>query len=119
MRAAHEVNGAIANPETATRQTDLAEHACESRERPIGLLAVLRTLQRPRNVKHRAVSRHFARERDNACGRDLGDGGGPCRILRLAITASQVWREALEPRGVTREEVGVVELLSIKGMCEC
>ena len=74
---------AIAEAEAAARQPDLAEHAASSTTRPIGLLAVIGALQRPRRRDHGARRRHAARQRADGLGRNAGDRRRPVGILGL------------------------------------
>ena len=54
---------------------------------PHRLLAMLGALQRMRHHDQGAPSVQPSRQRRDGVGRDPGDGGGPCRVLGLAVAS--------------------------------
>ena len=77
-RRADAVGRAVAEREAAARQADAAEHRGQRDRRPVGLLAMVRALQRPRAGDHAAGRRpRGARDR------------GWCRRRRRVIAAAQ------------------------------
>ena len=99
-RHADAVGGAVAEGEAAAGKPDAAEHRRQHDRRPIGLLAVMRALQRPCAGDHAARRRRRgARDRGCVVGGDAGDGGRPVRVFRHAVVeAQQIAAEASRSR---------------------
>ena len=98
--------GAVTEAEAAARQADLAETRGQQQHRPIGLLAVIGALQRPRGADHGAVRRHAPRQRADGVGGDAGDRRRPVGVLRLAVAfAHDVGAHALEAGAVAIKKV--------------
>ena len=94
----------------AARQADLPECCGKNRAHPDRLLAMFGALQRVRDHDQRAAAVKFSRERHDGVGRNTGDGGGPCRVLGLAVGLAQ--HVALEHRPADRiaiEESAIVQ----------
>ena len=116
---AEAVHAGIADAEPATRQPDLPEQAGEHDQHPVRLLAMLGALQRPRGVEHGAVRGHAAGKGRDGLRVDLGERGGPARVLRDPVgNAEQIIAEGGEPRGAAVEEHGVVQALAHQHMGE-
>ena len=102
--------GAVTEAEAAARQADLAETGSEQQHRPIGLLAVIGALDRPRGADHGAVCRHAPRQRANGFGGNAGDRRRPVGVLRPAVAfAHDIGAHALEAGAVAREEIFIVQ----------
>ena len=111
--------GAVTEAEAAARQADLAETRSEQQHRPIGLLAVIGALQRPRRADHGAVRRHAPRQRADGVGRDAGDRRRPVGVLRLAVAfAHDIGAHALEAGAVASEKVGIMQPVRDQRMTE-
>ena len=63
--ATHEPFGCVTESDAATALPDLAEHCSQRYQHPIGLLAVLCTLQRPGGVDECSAARHRPRQSHN------------------------------------------------------
>jgi hypothetical protein len=63
----------IAETEAPARQTDLAQRRGQQDDGPIGLLAVIGTLERPGSAHHCAARRHAPSERADSFSRNAGD----------------------------------------------
>ena len=81
---------AVAEAEAAARQADAAEHGGERDRHPVGLLAVMRALQRPRAGDEAAhVRRRGARDRGSSSAGTPQIAGGPFGGLGDAVVVAQ------------------------------
>ena len=83
---------------------DQAEHGGECGQHPIGLLAIIRALQGPGRGQHRGLRGDFRGQRADGLGGDGGDGRGPFRGFRQAITFAGDVGAQLVPANAMRGE---------------
>ncbi len=102
----------MAEGEAAAGQSDLSEHGRQRDRGPIGLLTVVRALQRPGAGDHGAACRGTAGKRADGFGIDAGDRGRPrCIFGRAVVAAQEVARERVEACAITHHKVAVIKLL--------
>ena len=94
-RQARFVHRAVAVPEAAAGQADLAQHRRQRQAHPRRLLAVPDALQRPAHRHQRAAGGHPAGQCAQRVGRQPADLFGPLRRFRDAVVGAQ--QIALEP----------------------
>ena len=100
----------IAKAKSAARQADLAERGAKQDQRPIGLFAMIRALQRPCRRHHGAGCGHAARQCANGFGGHGCDCRRPIRILRDTVGFThQVGQHPFEAGAITREKFLVVQ----------
>ena len=73
----------------AARQPYLSERCGENRPHPDRLLAMFGALQRMRDDDQRTAAVELSGQRHDGIRGNAGDGGGPCRILGLAVRLAQ------------------------------
>ena len=111
--------GSVAVPETAARQADLPEHRGQHHAEPDRLLAVFGALQRPADRDQRAPGRHLAGQRADPLGRDPGQGGGPRRGLRHAVSlAAEITREPRVAHRVPVQEAAVGQVFLVEHVAQ-
>ena len=82
----------------------------ERHRRPVGLLALARPLNRPRDIDHRAQARHLARQRGNSLRLNTGYRRRPFRRFCDAIALPhQVGAIRREAHGMAGDKSAVVE----------
>ena len=94
-----------------TRQADVAQHAGEVDDGPVGHLAVVRALDRPRAADLRALAGHQLSQFADLVGRNACDLAGPFGGLgrgAVLVLAQQVGLEAVEADGVLVDEILLV-----------
>ena len=99
---------AMTRPESAAGNADIACERRQAGDGASGLPAVGAFVHRTaaEHDHRRSRLRITSCQRDNAFGRDAGDGGGPLRCVVFQVCGE--WREADR---VFRDESGVVQLL--------
>ena len=106
--AADLIGGSVAERDATASKANLAEHRGERHRHPERLLAMRGALQRPGDVDHGALGRHFVGERGDARGGDAGDGLRPLRRLRL--DAGQIRLEPVVAVAAAGQEIAVVPI---------
>ncbi len=108
-RHADAVGGAVTERKAAAGEPDPAQHRRQHDRRPVRLLAVMRTLQRPGAGDHAAGLGGAASELANGVGRNAGDRGRPVRVFcRAVVETQEVAAERLEPDAMARDELRIV-----------
>ena len=107
----------IAKAETAAGQANLPQHRRQRHHHPVGLFAMMLTLNAPAAHDHGAMLRHISRQLLDSLSINAADIRSPVGIFDDAIFFTvQVGFKFIEPYGVGFQEIRVMQIFSQQRM---